>query len=159
MQSIGCLQKSLETLNWDSRNEPRASDHSSPRGPTPSITVKKLGRDFPGGVVVKTPAFTAGSMGLIPGQGTKIPHAAQHSQKKREIRESESPCCWALEHLAVVQRSWTLGTGPRVQVQVSSGVSYWQNLSRNLNSSYKGVWEIFGFSFSAIQGYITSSPH
>ena len=33
-------------------------------------------RDFPGGPVVKNPPFNAGDVGSIPGQGTKIPHAA-----------------------------------------------------------------------------------
>ena len=33
-------------------------------------------RDFPGGPVVKNPPYNGGDMGLIPGQGTKIPHAA-----------------------------------------------------------------------------------
>ena len=32
--------------------------------------------DFTGGRVVKNPPYNAGDMGLIPGQGTKIPHAA-----------------------------------------------------------------------------------
>ena len=32
-------------------------------------------RDFPGGPVVKNLPSNAGDMGLIPGQGTKIPHA------------------------------------------------------------------------------------
>ena len=32
--------------------------------------------DFPGGPVVKNPPYNAGDAGLIPGQGTKIPHAA-----------------------------------------------------------------------------------
>ena len=31
--------------------------------------------DFPGGPVVKNPPYNAGDAGLIPGQGTKIPHA------------------------------------------------------------------------------------
>ena len=38
--------------------------------------------DFPGGPVVET-ASTAGSTGSITGQGTKIPHALGHGQKKR----------------------------------------------------------------------------
>ena len=33
--------------------------------------------DFPGDPVVKTPPSNAGGAGLIPGQGTKIPHAPQ----------------------------------------------------------------------------------
>ena len=36
-------------------------------------------RDYPGGPVVKAPSFCfgdAGGVGLIPGQRTKIPHAA-----------------------------------------------------------------------------------
>ena len=37
--------------------------------------------DFPGGPVVKTPCLQAGGKGLIPGQGTKIPHAMQYGQK------------------------------------------------------------------------------
>ena len=32
-------------------------------------------RDFPGGPVVKNLLCNAGDIGLIPGQGTKIPHA------------------------------------------------------------------------------------
>ena len=32
--------------------------------------------DFPGGPVVKDPPCNAGDMGLIPGQGTKIPQTA-----------------------------------------------------------------------------------
>ena len=36
-------------------------------------------RDFPGGPVVKNLPCSAGDTGSIPGQGTKIPHAAlQH---------------------------------------------------------------------------------
>ena len=37
--------------------------------------MKSDGGDFPGGLVVKNPSFNAGDMGLIPGQGTEIPHA------------------------------------------------------------------------------------
>ena len=32
--------------------------------------------DFPGDPVVGSPSFRAGNAGLIPGQGTKIPHTA-----------------------------------------------------------------------------------
>ena len=35
----------------------------------------KEARDFPGGPVVKDPPSSAGDVGSIPGQGTKIPHA------------------------------------------------------------------------------------
>ena len=44
--------------------------------------------DFPGGPVVKNPPCNAGDMGLIPSQGTKIPHTAvsqllsQHASTK-----------------------------------------------------------------------------
>ena len=33
-------------------------------------------RDFPGGPVVKNPSCNAEDLGLVPGLGTKIPHAA-----------------------------------------------------------------------------------
>ena len=35
-------------------------------------------RDFSGGPVVKTHILSTGGTGLISGQGTKIPHAAQY---------------------------------------------------------------------------------
>ena len=40
-----------------------------------SIIKKSIGH-FPGGPVVKNPPSNSGDTGLIPGQGTKIPHAA-----------------------------------------------------------------------------------
>ena len=43
--------------------------------------------DFPGGPVVKNPPSNAGDAGLIPGQGTKIPHAM----------EQLSPCATTAE--------------------------------------------------------------
>ena len=45
--------------------------------------------EFPGGSVVRTPHFTAGGPGSIPGQGSKILKAAQHSQifwKKKKAK-------------------------------------------------------------------------
>ena len=39
-------------------------------------------KDFTGGAVVKTPCSRVAGAGLIPGQGTKIPHA---DGKKEEI--------------------------------------------------------------------------
>ena len=43
-------------------------------------------RDFPGGTVVKTPhSHCRGS----PGQGTKIPHAVWHGQKKIKKKKNE----------------------------------------------------------------------
>ena len=40
--------------------------------------------DFPESPVVKTPYFTAGDTGSIPGWGTKIPNAEQCNQKKKK---------------------------------------------------------------------------
>ena len=39
------------------------------------ITIWKSFGDFPGGPVVKNPPSNAADAGMIPGQGTKIPHA------------------------------------------------------------------------------------
>ena len=47
------------------------------------MVIKKESRDFPGGPVVKNLPSNAGDTSLIPGQGTKIPHAVWHSQKKK----------------------------------------------------------------------------
>ena len=41
-------------------------------------------RDFPSGPVVKTVSSTVG-LGSIPGPGTKIPHDARCSQKKKRL--------------------------------------------------------------------------
>ena len=43
-----------------------------------SCALNRAVRDCPGGPVVKTPCFhRRGDTGLIPGQGTKIPHAVR----------------------------------------------------------------------------------
>ena len=55
-------------------------------------------RDFPGGPEVKNPSSSAEDVGLIPGQGTKIPRATcmlqlmrtQCSQKEKERETSET---------------------------------------------------------------------
>ena len=39
--------------------------------------------------MVKTCASTAGGMGLIPGQGTKILHAAQYSQREKRGKKKK----------------------------------------------------------------------
>ena len=43
--------------------------------------------DFPSGPVVKTLPSSAGGMGLIPDQGTKIPHTTLCSQKKVLVKK------------------------------------------------------------------------
>ena len=53
-----------------------------------SAIQKENGRGFPGGPVVKNPPCNAGDMGLIPGQGTKIPHAAEQLSLSATPRES-----------------------------------------------------------------------
>ena len=47
------------------------------------ILIQKSLWDFPGGPVVKNPPCNIWDMGSILGQGTKIPHVAQFSQKKK----------------------------------------------------------------------------
>ena len=42
---------------------------------SPHAATKKDPGDFPGGPVAKSPPYNAGDTGLIPGQGTTIPHA------------------------------------------------------------------------------------
>ena len=52
------------------------------------LILKLTWRDFPSGPVVKNPPSNAGDMDFIPGQGTKIPHAAGHLSLRATIRES-----------------------------------------------------------------------
>ena len=46
--------------------------------------------DFPGGPVVKTLSSTAGGVGLIPGQGAKVPHASRSKKKKKSKYKSKA---------------------------------------------------------------------
>ena len=43
---------------------------------------KMESREFPGGPAVRTRRFHCHGQGSIPGQGTKVPQAAQHGQKR-----------------------------------------------------------------------------
>ena len=49
-----------------------------------------MDRDFPGGSVVKNPPCEGEDSGLIPGQGTKIPHATE--QLSLPATTTESVC-------------------------------------------------------------------
>ena len=67
--------------------------------PTRAALIKKSG-NFPGGPVVKNPPSNARDVGLIPGQGTKIPHAVgQLSPSHTTTTESahSGPCTPQLE--------------------------------------------------------------
>ena len=45
--------------------------------------------DFPGGLVAKNMPFTAASVVLIPGQGTKISHATRYSQNIKKKKKGK----------------------------------------------------------------------
>ena len=53
--------------------------------------------DFPGGPVVRNLPSNAGNLGLIPGRGTKIPHAtgqlSPHALEPARTRTRETPVC------------------------------------------------------------------
>ena len=59
-------------------------------------TLKCLFQDFPGSPVVKTPCFPCRRHRFMPGWGIKIPHAGQHSQKKKKKKVffNKSFQCW-----------------------------------------------------------------
>ena len=52
---------------------------------------RNTGWDFPGGPVVKNPSRSAGDMSLIPGRGTKIPHARELATKKDPLGHNRDP--------------------------------------------------------------------
>ena len=64
------------------QREDTTADTSQP----PNMKTESIIRDFHGDIVVKTPQFQGG-MGLIPGQGTKIPPATQYGQKTNKMKE------------------------------------------------------------------------
>ena len=69
-------------------NPPEVCDPQVQQAPTPLLYPNysnlKTQRGFPGGPVVRTPAFTVEKTGFIPGLGAKLPQALQHSQKKKK---------------------------------------------------------------------------
>ena len=61
-----------------------------PRDKFPKLSEKGEMQDFPRSPVVKISPSNAGVAGLIPGQGTKIPHA---SQPKTQNIKQKKQCC------------------------------------------------------------------
>ena len=55
------------------------------------VNKNPAGDDFPGSPMVKTLPSNAGGAGLIPGQGTQIPHTSRSSQKKKERKKLTNP--------------------------------------------------------------------
>ena len=51
--------------------------------------------DFPSGPVIENPPPNAGDTGLIPGQGTKIPHAMGQLSLSTATTEATRPETWA----------------------------------------------------------------
>ena len=51
------------------------------------VNIKPVMGDFPGGPVVGTSPSNAGGVGLIPGQGAKIPHAS--TPKSQNIKQKQ----------------------------------------------------------------------
>ena len=54
-----------------------------PRPAAPGNVLEMQDWDFPGGPVVKNPPCSAGEVGLIPGQGTKIPTCYRVTKRAR----------------------------------------------------------------------------
>ena len=57
------------------------------------VWLKACLKDFPSGSVVKNPPSNAGDTGSIPGQATKIPHAAGQLSLSALTRESSHARC------------------------------------------------------------------
>ena len=57
------------------------------------FTIIRIGTNFPGGPVVKTPCFHCRGSGAIPDRGTTIPHATLHSQKEKRKKDYNDWWC------------------------------------------------------------------
>ena len=55
------------------------------------LRMKVMVWDFPGGPVVKNPPSNAGDAGLIPGRGTKLPHATGQLSPRAATTEHTRP--------------------------------------------------------------------
>ena len=63
------------------------------KGPSKKRMIRwSLSGDLPGGPVVKNLPCSSGGVGLIPGQGTKIPHAAEQLNQWTTTTESCTLC-------------------------------------------------------------------
>ena len=79
------------------------------------LTLKKPW-DFPGGPEVKNPPCNAGDMGLIPGRGTKIPHAMELLSPRTTTREF---MYFTERSRLMQQRSWVLQLRPNAATSTS----------------------------------------
>ena len=70
-----------ELRDWKSNRIARGEKEE--RGLSSSVCSRSYFREFPGGPVVRTCHFYCGGLGSVPGQGTKIPQAMQHGQRKK----------------------------------------------------------------------------
>ena len=72
--------------------------HSPVERSSVSSFIKGITGDFPGGPVLKNPPYNAGGEALIPGQGTKIPHATEqldpHVATTELLHHSEDTTCY-----------------------------------------------------------------
>ena len=64
----------------------------------------KMFRDFPGGSVVKNLPRNAGEVGLIPGWGTKIPHATEQLSPSTTTTEPQRCDYWRLLSLSTATK-------------------------------------------------------
>ena len=80
-------------------------------------------QDFPGGLLVKKPLCNAGDMGLIPGRGTKIPHATEQLSPRAtaETRRSQIFKKNINAPLFIVAVYTTVGHGDNLDVHQQSG--------------------------------------
>ena len=69
-------------------------------------SIRKPGWAFPDGPAWKTPCFTAGGMSSIPGQGTKIPHAAFHGGPPIPKKEGQALSRSTISSHSVGGQSW-----------------------------------------------------
>ena len=84
--SWGKDQSALQGLGFCSRQEEKPlTCFKLGSGGVWSQFLKDGSGDFPDGPVIKTHVSNAVDVGLIPGRGTKIPHAEWYGQKKKKI--------------------------------------------------------------------------
>ena len=124
-------------------------------------------RDFPGSLVVKTSPSNAGGASLIPGQGTKIPHASwpkyQNVKQKRYCNKFSKNLKKKKRHkslhLCSVQTSpGTLCNGENVLCAVENSIRKAHvamdklmcgGVTEDLNSSFYLVANFFFFGYTA----------
>ena len=88
------LEPTEEAFKWITQKSQSLSDKGGWYLTYFKLDILKIPGEFPGSPVVSTRCFQCQGPGWIPGQGTKIPQAMWHGQKKKKKKIHNTGVWW-----------------------------------------------------------------